>query len=144
MRKKKKVIWNKKEYIIWELTVWLYWLLLEDVEQFIEEIFSEFNNNIPKINNEELSFLLQELFWKQEKLEEKLLQSKASTSDIESFHIIVGQFIKFFGTWYEDTMRIPFRIFQKLLQDAKKISWEEEVQKDEGINQKQKLKNLLK
>ena len=62
MRKKLKIKYWNRIYIVWELTVWWYFLALSDVEQFIEDIFLEFNRDIPKLDENQLKLLIQKLF----------------------------------------------------------------------------------
>ena len=62
MRRKIKVKYWNKDYRVWELTVWGYFLALSDIEQFIEEIFLEFNPTIPALDEKQLKQLIQKLF----------------------------------------------------------------------------------
>lgn len=151
MRRKIQVLLNKETYIIWEPTVSLYWLSLEDPEQFIIDLFTEFNDKVPKITNIELANLLQELFEIEDSTIEKILQNKIPNTPVEkkkinNFHIVIWQFMKFYWNWFEDTMKIPFKIFQKMIKDIKIVSWEQDIkdlEEDSQTPDKQKLKNLL-
>lgn len=148
MRKKIEIFVDKKKYIVWDPTVGLYWLSLEEPQQFIDNLFLEFNKEIPRLSDTQLIHLLQELFEIEESIMDKILINKKQTVDkskINKFHIVVWQFMKFFWNWYEDTMQMPFRNFQKMLKDIKIISWEEEYKEptQENTPDKQKIKSLL-
>jgi hypothetical protein len=146
MRRKIKVkIWNKI-YRIWELTLGWYYLSLTDIEQFIEDIFLEFNKNIPVLDEDQTKVIIEKLF-NIEDLEIKTLfeKKKDNTDLLKDFHIKVWFFMKFFWNSYKQTMETPLEIFNNLLEDIKIIAWEEKYdpkRKDNKV-EKRKLKNLI-
>ena len=139
MRRKFKVkIWNKT-YRIWELTLGWYYLALSDIEQFIEDIFLEFNNKVPILDEDQIKRVIEKLF-NIEDLEintlfektrwiakqERVPWGEKDNSDLlKDFHIKVWFFMKFFWNSYLQTMETPLEFFNKLLEDIKIIAWEE-------------------
>lgn len=159
MRRKFKVkIWNKN-YRIWELTLWWYYLALSDIEQFIEDIFLEFNNKVPTLDEDQTKRVIEKLF-NIEDLEintlfektrwiakqERVSWGKKDNSDLlKDFHIKVWFFMKFFWNSYSQTMETPLEVFNKLLEDIKIIAWEEKYdpKRKDTKAEKRKLKNLI-
>lgn len=134
MRRKTIFIHKWKKYSVKEPTVWLYWTFLIDLEQFLEELFLEFNNDVPKLNQEQTDELLKELFnirpGDLEKLFKKVTK-KDSSDRVEDFHILVWKYVKFFpGENYVSVMQMPMQIFNKMLSDLKIFSWEQEYNKN--------------
>lgn len=146
MRKKFKVkIWNKT-YKIWELTLGWYYLALSDIEQFIEDIFLEFNNNIPTLDEDQTRVIIEKLFNIEDLEIKTLFEKKKDNSEIlKDFHIKVWFFMKFFWNSYLQTMETPLEIFNSLLTDIKIIAWEEKYdpKRNDSKAEKRKLKNLL-
>jgi len=143
MRRKIRIkIWDRI-FKIWELTVWWYFLALTDVEQFLEEIFSEFNSDIPKMDDSQFKVLIKLLFKvKDKELETVLNTKKTKTDPLKDFHIKIWFFMKFFWNSYEQTMNTPLKVFNDLLDDIKIFAWEEKYDKDRK-NSKKKLKSLV-
>lgn len=146
MRKKIKVkIWNKT-YKIWELTLWWYYLALSDIEQFIEDIFLEFNKDIPTLDEDQTRVIIEKLFNIEDLEIKTLFEKKKDNSEIlKDFHIKVWFFMKFFWNSYSQTMETPLEIFNSLLEDIKIIAWEEKYdpKRNDSKAEKRKLKNLL-
>ena len=142
MRRKIKVKYWNKDYRVWELTVWGYFLALSDIEQFIEEIFLEFNPTIPVLDEKQLKQLIQKLFEiESEDLDNLLNTKKKKEEPLKDFHIKIWFFMKFFSNSYEQTMATPLKVFNDLLEDIKVIAWEEKYDKDRK-NPKKKLTAL--
>lgn len=146
MRRKFKVkIWNKT-YRIWELTLGWYYLALSDIEQFIEDIFLEFNNKVPALDGEQTKIVIEKLFNIEDLEINTLFEKKKDNSDLlKDFHIKVWFFMKFFWNSYSQTMETPLEVFNKLLEDIKIISWEEKYdpKRKDSKAEKRKLKNLI-
>lgn len=146
MRKKIKVkIWNKT-YKIWELTLGWYYLALSDIEQFIEDIFLEFNQDIPTLDEDQTRVIIEKLFNIEDLEIKTLFEKKKDNSEIlKDFHIKVWFFMKFFWNSYSQTMETPLEIFNSLLEDIKIIAWEEKYdpKRNDSKAEKRKLKNLL-
>ena len=146
MRRKFKIKFWEKIYKIWELTVWWYFLALSDIEQFLEEIFLEFNKEVPKLDEDQLKELLIKLFeTKDEELKNILNTRKSNQKPLKDFHIKIWFFMKFFWNSYEQTMKTPLKVFNDLLQDIKIITWEEkyDINRNSQKIEKAKLKNLM-
>lgn len=139
MRQKTIFIHNGKKYAVKEPTVWLYRTFLIDIEQFLEELFLEFNNDIPELSQEQVELLLKELFNIQsddlDKLFKKVTKNNNSNNKIKDFHILVWNYWKFFS-WenYISIMQIPMTIFNKMLSDLKIFSWEQAYDKNRHSN----------
>ena len=146
MRRKFKVkIWNKN-YRIWELTLGWYYLALSDIEQFIEDIFLEFNNKVPTLDEGQTKRVIEELFNIEDLEINALFEKKKDNSDLlKDFHIKVWFFMKFFWNSYSQTMETPLEVFNKLLEDIKIIAWEEKYdpKRKDAKAEKRKLKNLI-
>ena len=126
MRKKLKIKYLNRVYIVWELTVWWYFLALSDVEQFIEDIFLEFNSDIPKLDEKQLKLLIQKLFDIDDQDLDSLLNTKKKKENpLKDFHIKIWFFMKFFCNSHEQTMKTPLKVFNDLLEDIKILSWDE-------------------
>ena len=146
MRRKFKIKFWEKIYKIWELTVWWYFLALSDIEQFLEEIFLEFNKEVPKLDEDQLKELLIKLFeTKDEELKNILNTRKSNQKPLKDFHIKIWFFMKFFWNSYEQTMKTPLKVFNDLLEDIKIITWEEkyDINRNSQKIEKAKLKNLM-
>ena len=146
MRRKFKIKFWEKIYKIWELTVWWYFLALSDIEQFLEEIFLEFNKEVPKLDEDQLKELLIKLFeTKDEELKNILNTRKSNQKPLKDFHIKIWFFMKFFWNSYEQTMKTPLKVFNDLLQDIKIITWEEkyDINRNSQKIEKAKLKNFM-
>ena len=142
MRKKLKIKYWDRTYMVWELTVWWYFLALSDVEQFIEEIFLEFNPTIPVLDEKQLKQLIQKLFEIDgQDLDNLLNTKKKKENPLKDFHIKIGFFMKFFGNSYEQTIKTPLKVFNDLLEDIKVFSWDERYDPNRK-DPKKKLKNL--
>ncbi len=159
MRRKFKVkIWNKT-YRIWELTLGWYYIALSDIEQFIEDIFLEFNNKVPTLDEDQIKRVIEKLF-NIEDLEintlfektrwiakqERVPWGKKDNSDLlKDFHIKVWFFMKFFWNSYLEAIETPLEVFNKLLEDIKIIAWEEKYdpKRKDTKAEKRKLKNLI-
>ena len=147
MRRKIKVKYWNKDYRVWELTVWGYFLALSDIEQFIEEIFLEFNPTIPALDEKQLKQLIQKLFEiESEDLDNLLNTKKKKEKPLKDFHIKIWFFMKFFSNSYWQTMTTPLKVFNDLLEDIKVIAWEEKYDKDRKDPKKKltALKNNIK
>ncbi len=135
MRKKTIFIHNGIKYPVKEPTVWLYRTFLVDVEQFLEELFLEFNDNVPKLDKDQSEELLKELFDIKtedlDKLFKKITNKDCTDKKIEDFHVLIWKYWKFFS-WenYISIMQIPMTIFNKMLSDLKIFSWEQEYDKN--------------
>ncbi len=146
MRKKLKIKYWDRVYIVWELTVWWYFLALSDVEQFIEEIFLEFNKEIPKLGENQLKLLIQKLFDIDDQDLDNLLNTKKKKDNpLKDFHIKIWFFMKFFCNSHEQTMKTPLKVFNDLLEDIKILSWDEKYDPNRKLKntEKRKLKNLM-
>lgn len=149
-RKVEVSIWKKK-FIVREPIVDLYMLLLDDPDSFIEELFSEFNEDIPVLSNEQLITLTRDLFntEKDKDFIEKILKEEDQDENklnSDNFHIIIGRFMLLYpGNDYLSTIWMPFKMFIRLLRDYKKVTGEEseEDTKNKDKPDKKKLKNLL-
>ena len=131
MRRKIKVKYWNKNYRVWELTVWGYFLALSDIEQFIEEIFLEFNPTIPVLDEKQLKQLIQKLFEIESEDLDNLLNTKKKKEDpLEDFHIKIGFFMKFFSNSYEQTIATHLKVFNNIIEDVKIIAWEEKYDKE--------------
>ena len=146
MRRKFKVkIWNKN-YRIWELTLGWYYLALSDIEQFIEDIFLEFNNKVPTLDEKQTKRVIEKLFNIEDLEINTLFEKKKDNSDLlKDFHIKVWFFMKFFWNSYSQTMDTPLEVFNKLLEDIKIIAWEEKYdpKRKDTKAEKRRLKNLI-
>lgn len=143
MRKKLKIKYWDRDYRVWELTVWWYFLALSDIEQFIEEIFLEFNPSIPVLDEKQLKQLIQKLFELDDQDLDNLLSSKKSKENpLKDFHIKIWFFMKFFWNSHEQTMKTPLKVFNDLLEDIKVFSWDEKYDPNRK-DPKKKLKNLV-
>lgn len=159
MRKKLKIKYWNRVYIVWELTVWWYFLALSDVEQFIEDIFLEFNRDIPKLDENQLKLLIQKLFNIDDQDLDSLLNTKKTRwiaeqervpwgkkeNPLKDFHIKIWFFMKFFCNSHEQTMKTPLKVFNDLLEDIKIFSWDEKYDPNRKSKntEKRKLKNLM-
>lgn len=148
MRKKFEVIIWRNKYIVWVPTVWLYWLSLVDIEQFIMELFLEFNKDVPILSDIQINNLLEEIFEVNDNIYEKILkeEEKWKTINGDNFHIIIGRFMLLYpSNDYHAVILMPFMIFQRLLKDYKKVTGEEDINDLKTSNEpdKQKLINLL-
>ena len=146
MRKKLKIKYWNRTYIVWELTVWWYFLALSDVEQFIEDIFLEFNRDIPKLDENQLKLLIQKLFNIDDQDLDSLLNTKKKKENpLKDFHIKIWFFMKFFCNSHEQTMKTPLKVFNDLLEDIKILSWDEKYDPNRKSKntEKRKLKNLM-
>lgn len=146
MRRKIKVkIWNKN-YRIWDLTLGWYYLALSDIEQFIEDIFLEFNSKVPILDEEQTKIVIEKLFNIEDLEINTLFEKKKDNLDLlKDFHIKVWFFMKFFWNSYSQTMETPLEVFNKLLEDIKIIAWEEKYdpKRKDTKAEKRKLKNLI-
>jgi len=128
--------------MVWELTVWWYFLALSDVEQFIEEIFLEFNPSIPVLDESQLKQLIQKLFNIDDQDFDNLLNTKKQKENpLKDFHIKIWFFMKFFWNSHKQTMETPLKVFNDLLEDIKVFSWDEKYDPNRK-DLKKKLKNL--
>lgn len=143
MRLKNKVIIWKKEYLVWELTVWLYLVFLQDFEQFLEELFWEFNLEIPTIHENQIEIFLQEYF--EEKSNIKIVNKKSKEEIHEVILINIWRFIKHIWWNYSDICNMPIKIFSFMLEKLDVIFWEKQFvfSKDEKKNERKKLKDLF-
>ena len=142
MRKKLKIKYWNRVYIVWELTVWWYFLALSDVEQFIEDIFLEYNRDIPKLDENQLKLLIQKLFNIDDQDLDSLLNTKKKKENpLKDFHIKIWFFMKFFCNSHEQTMKTPLKVFNDLLEDIKIFSWDEKYDPNRK-DTKKKLINL--
>jgi len=142
MRKKLKIKYLNRVYTVWELTVWWYFLALSDVEQFIEEIFLEFNPSIPVLDESQLKQLIQKLFNIDDQDFDNLLNTKKQKENpLKDFHIKIWFFMKFFWNSHKQTMETPLKVFNDLLEDIKVFSWDEKYDPNRK-DLKKKLKNL--
>lgn len=143
MNLKQKVILNKKEYVIRELTVWLYYLFLLDFTQFIEDIFLEFNKEIPKMNEEQLRVFFLSYF--DTKDNNKSNKNIPNEENIEILLINIWKFMKFFWNTYEDILNIPFKVFTFMFENIEVITGEKDFiySKNKEKEDKKKLKNLF-
>jgi len=144
MKRKKKIKLWEKIYIVWEPTVFLYELSFDDVEQFLEELFLEFNDDIPELNSDQITKIIKDLFEIDDDKDFISKKTKNKETWLKDFHIIIGQFMKFYSNSYEQVIGMPFRIFKKLLDDRKIISWDEKYDKNRFNEspEKSKLKKL--
>ncbi len=145
-RKKIEVLLWKNKYQIYEPDVWLYLLSLEDFEQFLETIFQEIWEEVPKLSDLELVKLTTELF--EIEITEDILSKNEEKKDhkliIEEFIITLWKYVKYFWIDYEDVWKLPFSFFQKTLKNLWKISWDEKnYESNNWEPEKDKLKNLL-
>ena len=146
MRKKLKIKYWNRVYIVWELTVWWYFLALSDVEQFIEDIFLEYNRDIPKLDENQLKLLIQKLFDIDDQDLDSLLNTKKKKENpLKDFHIKIWFFMKFFCNSHEQTMKTPLKVFNDLLEDIKILSWDEKYDPNRKSKntEKRKLKSLM-
>ena len=142
MRKKLKIKYLNRVYTVWELTVWWYFLALSDVEQFIEDIFLEFNSDIPKLDEKQLKLLIQKLFDIDDQDLDSLLNTKKKKENpLKDFHITIWFFMKFFCNSHKQTMETPLKVFNDLLEDIKIFSWDEKYDPNRK-DTKKKLINL--
>lgn len=145
-RKKIEVLLWKNKYQIYEPDVWLYLLSLEDFEQFLETIFQEIWEKVPKLSDLEIVKLTTELF--EIEITEDILSKNEEKKDhkliIEEFIITLWKYVKYFWIDYEDVWKLPFSFFQKTLKNLWKISWDEKnYESNNWEPEKDKLKNLL-
>lgn len=118
LREEIKIILGSKEYIVKEPTVEMYWISLENPERFITELFLEKNSELPDISQTQLLDLIYKLFdINTEALKEVILRNKETEKKEHDFHIVVAQFMKFFGNSFHDTVNMPFKIFEKIMKD---------------------------
>lgn len=143
MRLKHKVIVNKKEYFVWELTVGLFLIFLQDSEQFFENLFIEFNTELPKMNEFQIQKLLEEYFEQKEKINSKINDSTQKT--LEIIQINIWKFIKHIGWTYQDIINMPFRVFVFMLDNINVIAGEEKFifSEDKQKEMKKSLKDLF-
>lgn len=143
MKLKHKVILWKKEYLVWELTVGLYLIFLQDFEQFIHELFLEFNSDIPKIEEIKMQFFLEEYFEQKSNIRSRNQKSKEEIYEI--ILINIWRFIKHIWGNYTDICNTPMKVFSFILWKMDVIYWEKEFvfSQDEQKVGRRKIKDLF-
>lgn len=143
MKLKYKVIIWKKEYLVWELTVWLYLIFLQDFEQFLNELFLEFNNEIPEINEIQMENFFEEYFEQKSNITSKKQKSKEEAYEI--ILVNIWRFIKHIWWNYIDICSMPIKTFTFMLDKLEVIFWDKEFifSKDEKKVEVKKLKDLF-
>lgn len=143
MRLKHKIIIWKKEYLVWELTVWLYLLFLQDLEQFLQELFLEFNSEVPEINKNQLEIFMQEYFEQKSSIKTKNQKSKQEIREIILVNIWI--FTKHIWWNYLDICSMPIKTFSFMLDKIEFIFLEKKFvfSENQNKNERKKLKDLF-
>ncbi len=123
----------EKEIILTEPTVWDYYLMQQDLEDFLKKYFKKYLNILSK---EEISEILQKIFIQEQNLGDILDKKKETTP----LHIILAKLVKYFWNSFSDFFEMPFSLFYKILKDFKEITGEEKKEELQGLEGLKKLK----
>ena len=111
LRRKFKIKHLNRIYTIADLTVEQYFLIAENPEEWLTDVFLEFNKTIPtNLSQQQVDAILKMLFDFQE-------TSKKKDSDQwweQDRDVIVGHFMKVYKQQYSEILKMPIRIFLRL------------------------------
>ena len=104
---------NSKSFRAWEMTVNQYEHFLTNPEEAIKGILTEFQKDIPEMNEDEMKSFLEWLTpWAKTKI-----KTAGGETPVNDFHISKGIFLHNFPQNWDQFEKIPMREFLLLLED---------------------------